>query len=64
MDLISHCYHLDESIIIFGASGVIFHLFYFSMKIKIANSIALFGTPRLPMSHKKDVRRILVKINS
>ena len=64
---LSHPYNLDESIL--GELGVNFH---FSIKIMSANRIAPDGTPRfaashlglicLPMSHKKDVRLIWVKI--
>ena len=67
-------YHLDESNFIFRDIRSNFpFLFHFSMKIKIANRIAPDGTPRfaashlrlfcLPMSHKKDARRIWVELN-
>ena len=61
---------MDESTLILGTSGVFFILFHFSMKIKIANRMAPYGTPRfashlglfcLPMFHKKDARLIWVK---
>ena len=66
---ISHPYHLDESIFIFkGIRSNISFLFHLSMKFTPANRKAPDGTPRfaashlglfcLPMSHKKDARRI------
>ena len=69
---LSHPYHLDESTFIFRDIGSIFSfIFYFLMKIKIANRIAPDGTPRfavshlglfcLPLSHKKDARLVWVK---
>ena len=71
MNGLSNPYHLDESTLILGASGVIFYFYFISMKIKIANRIAPDGTQRfavshlglfcLPMSHKKDARLIWVK---
>ena len=72
---LSHPYHLDEFTFIFRDIRSNFSfLFHFSMKIKIANRIALDGTPRfaashqglfcLPVSHKKDARLIWVNISS
>ena len=69
---LSHHYHLDESILTFRDIRYNFSfLFHFSMKIKIANSIAPDCTPRfaashlglfcLPMSHKKNARLKWVK---
>ena len=70
---LSHPYHLEESTFIFrGIRSNFSFLFIFSMEIKIANRIAPDGTPRfvashlgifrLPMSHKKDTRLILVNL--
>ena len=70
---LSHSYHLDESTFIYrGIRNDFSFLFYFSMKIKIANRKAPDGTPRfaashlglfcLPTSHKKDARLIWVNL--
>ena len=73
---LSHLIHLDEFTFIFRdiRSTFSFFFYHFSMKIKILNRIAPDGTPRfaashqglfcLPISHKKDDRRIWVKISS
>ena len=47
---LSHPYHLTESILILGTSGVFFILFHFSMK-SMENRIAPAGTPRFAASH-------------
>ena len=70
---LSHCHHLDESTFILrGTKSDFEFLTHFSMKFLYANRIAPDGTPRsaashlgifyLPMSHKKDTRLTLVKI--
>ena len=68
----SHPYHLDEStLIILGASGVIFH-FYFIFREKHVSkqkspsgkqcfAASHLGIFCLPMSHKKDARLLWVK---
>ena len=49
---LSHTYQMDESTLIFRDIRSNFSfLFYFSMKIKIANRIAQDGTPRFAASH-------------
>ena len=70
---ISQSYQLDESTCVLrGIRSNCSCLFYFSMKIMSENRIALDRTPlfaasrlglfSLPMSNKKDARRIWVKI--
>ena len=70
-NVLSHSYHLDESLFIFrDIKSNFFILFHFSMKIKIVNRVVPDGTPCfaasylglfcLPMSHKKDARLIWV----
>ena len=71
---LSHTYRLDESTFILRPSGVFLaFLFYFSMKVKVADRIAPDGTPHfaashlgllcLPVSHKKDISLIWVKFS-
>ena len=71
----AHHYHLGESTVILGASGVILNFFYFFffMKFLEANRVAPDGMPCtvvsvvlhlglycLPLSLKKDARPILI----
>ena len=67
---LSHPYHLDESIFILGASGVIFHFYFIFDEIPVSKQNsprwdAMFcgvtsGIFCLPMSRKKDAMPIWV----
>ena len=70
MNELSHHYHLGESIFIFrGVRSKFYFLSHFLMKFLCANRIDPDGTPHsaashlglfcLPMSHKKDTRKLL-----
>ena len=67
---ISHRYHLDESIFIFGGIKSNFsYLFHFSNEIPVSklnsprwDAASHLGIFCLPMSHKKDARLIWVKL--